>query len=107
MNVKTLIKMLISEHYELGSLRLMSQAAEPSGEGRLVELLQRRFPKASAVEVQDISGGCGSMYEVWVEAADFKGLSRVKQHRLITEALKEEIKDMHGLRISTSVPQDL
>lgn len=25
------------------------------------------------------------MYEVWVEAPDFKGLSRVKQHKLITE----------------------
>lgn len=25
------------------------------------------------------------MYEVWVEAPDFKGLSRVKQHKLITQ----------------------
>lgn len=92
---------------QLGSIRLMSQATESSGEGRILQLLQTRFPEATGVEVQDISGGCGSMYEVWVEATDFKGLSRVKQHRLITEALKEEIKDMHGVRISTSVPKDL
>lgn len=32
-----------------------------------------------------LTGGCGAMYEVWVEAPDFKGLSRVKQHKLITQ----------------------
>ncbi|XP_069188408.1 bolA-like protein 3 [Procambarus clarkii] len=83
--------------------RWLSDSASNFGESRLITLLRQRFPQASAVEVQDISGGCGSMYEVWVEAPDFKGLSRVKQHKLITETLKAEIKDMHGLRISTSV----
>lgn len=52
----------------------------------------------------DISGGCGAMYEIIVETKEFKGLSRVKQHQLITDALKSEIKDMHGLRIHTSIP---
>lgn len=45
------------------------------------------------------------MYEILVESLDFKGLSTVKQHRLITETLKKEIKDMHGVRIHTSVPE--
>ncbi|XP_076046270.1 bolA-like protein 3 [Oratosquilla oratoria] len=75
-----------------------------SGEARLAQLLRERFPEATAIEIQDISGGCGAMYEVWVEAPDFKGLKRIKQHQMITETLKEEIKDMHGLRITTSVP---
>lgn len=44
------------------------------------------------------------MYEIVVESLDFKGLSRVKQHQLITDALKEQIKEMHGLRIQTTVP---
>ncbi|XP_018022088.1 bolA-like protein 3 isoform X2 [Hyalella azteca] len=87
------------------SQRRCSGTDSDSGEARLEELLKTRFPTASAVRVQDISGGCGSMYEVWVESSDFQGLSRVKQHRLITEALAEQIKDMHGLRISTSVPE--
>lgn len=50
-----------------------------------------------------MSGGCGAMYEIHVESADFKGLSTIKQHRLVTETLKEQIKEMHGLRISTVV----
>lgn len=54
------------------------------------------------IAVVDISGGCGAMYEVYVEAPDFAGLRVVRQHQLVNEALKVEIKDMHGLRISTA-----
>lgn len=57
------------------------------------------------MQVEDVSGGCGAMYEITVESIDFKGLSKIKQHKLITETLKEEIKDMHGLRIFTSTPK--
>ena len=54
--------------------------------------------------MNDVSGGCGAMYEIIVESIEFKGISRVKQHQMITNILKEEIKDMHGLRIHTNVP---
>ncbi|GAB0090067.1 bolA-like protein 3 [Sergentomyia squamirostris] len=66
--------------------------------------LSEKFPKADVITVTDISGGCGAMYEIFVRSADFKGLSTVKQHRLITETLKEQIRDMHGLRIHTEPP---
>lgn len=46
------------------------------------------------------------MYEINVESKDFSGLSMVKQHRLITDTLKNEIKDMHGIRIQTAVPKE-
>lgn len=60
--------------------------------------------QAQHISVVDISGGCGAMYEIVVETKEFGGLSRVKQHQLITDTLKTEIKDMHGLRIHTAVP---
>ncbi|KPJ15718.1 BolA-like protein 3 [Papilio machaon] len=44
------------------------------------------------------------MFEVSVEAKEFAGLSRVKQHRLVTESLKDEIAEMHGIRIHTTPP---
>lgn len=31
------------------------------------------------------TGGCGAMFEIMVETPDFKGLSMVKQHRMINE----------------------
>lgn len=42
------------------------------------------------------------MFEINVEAKEFAGLSRVKQHRLVTETLKAEIAEMHGVRIHTN-----
>lgn len=64
------------------------------------------FPsQAKTVQVSDVSGGCGAMYEIVVESSEFQGISRVKQHQMITDTLKEEIKDMHGLRIHTAVPK--
>lgn len=70
----------------------------------LKRYLTERFPKAEEIGVADISGGCGAMFEIFVKSQEFKGLSTVKQHRLITESLKEQIKDMHGLRIHTEIP---
>uniref|UniRef100_A0A1B6FBY2 BolA-like protein 3 n=1 Tax=Cuerna arida TaxID=1464854 RepID=A0A1B6FBY2_9HEMI len=73
-------------------------------ESKLQDILRKNFPLAEYIEVRDVSGGCGAMFEISVITKEFKGLTMVKQHRLINEALKEEIKDMHGLRIYTSLP---
>lgn len=36
---------------------------------------------ATLVKIVDVSGGCGSMYEVTVASPKFAGLPAVKQHR--------------------------
>lgn len=75
------------------------------GEKKLIDMLRQRFPKAKAIEVLDISGGCGSMYAIYVETIEFKNIRTVKQHQLINDVLRAEIKNnMHGLRIQTAVP---
>ncbi|XP_071567105.1 ubiquinone biosynthesis O-methyltransferase-like isoform X3 [Temnothorax nylanderi] len=74
-------------------------------EQKMISILRNRFPQAQLIEVTDVSGGCGAMFDINVVAPEFKGLNTVKQHRIINEVLKEEIKDMHGLRIRTSIPQ--
>ncbi|XP_014205295.1 bolA-like protein 3 [Copidosoma floridanum] len=74
-------------------------------EDKMTSLLKDKFPKAKVIEVCDVSGGCGAMFEVSVITSEFKGLNTIKQHRLINEILKEEIKDMHGIRIHTSVAE--
>ena len=71
-------------------------------EESIISSLAASFPTATDIAVVDVSGGCGSMYEVYVEAPDFKGMRVVKQHQLVTKALSSQIKDMHGIRISTS-----
>ncbi|KAF1965602.1 bola-like protein [Bimuria novae-zelandiae CBS 107.79] len=56
------------------------------------------------LEVQDISGGCGSMYALQIESERFKGLSVIKQHKMVNEVLKEEIKGWHGVQLRTKAP---
>ncbi|KPI91027.1 PREDICTED: bolA-like protein 3 [Papilio xuthus] len=73
-------------------------------EQQLAAALRRALPGITYLSVEDISGGCGAMFEVSVEAKEFAGLSRVKQHRLVTESLKDEIAEMHGIRIHTTPP---
>lgn len=72
-------------------------------EQQIKTVLQKRFPGAD-VKVEDVSGGCGAMFEIYVEAAEFKGLPIVKQHKSVYGALKDEIKRIHGVQLVTKAP---
>uniref|UniRef100_A0A8B9IJI5 BolA family member 3 n=1 Tax=Anser cygnoides TaxID=8845 RepID=A0A8B9IJI5_ANSCY len=52
-----------------------------------------------------LAGGCGAMYEVHIESEEFREKRPVQQHQMVNQALSEEIKSMHGLRIFTSTPK--
>ena len=41
------------------------------------------------------------MYKIEVESPLFRGVNLVKQHRMVTDTLKKEIGEMHGLTINT------
>lgn len=69
------------------------------------------FDKLSSIfsptklEVQDVSGGCGSMYAVEISSEKFKGLTLLKQHRLVKDALGDDVKQWHGFQLRTKVPE--
>ncbi|KAI9351992.1 bola-like protein [Obelidium mucronatum] len=90
--------------------RLFSTAAAKpadsltAGEQRIHSLLNAALSPAK-LNVKDVSGGCGAMYAVEVASAQFKGLSLVKQHRLVVAAIEAEIKSAHGVQIKTEVPK--
>ncbi|KAM3512035.1 hypothetical protein MY11210_004295 [Beauveria gryllotalpidicola] len=58
----------------------------------------------SAVLVQDVSGGCGSMYAIEIEAEAFRGHTMLKQQRMVNAALGDVVKSWHGVQIRTRVP---
>ncbi|KAG6892305.1 hypothetical protein C0993_004174, partial [Termitomyces sp. T159_Od127] len=58
---------------------------------RLIEAKLVETFSPCQVKVQDVSGGCGTFYAINISSQAFAGLSIVKQHRLVTEALKEEV----------------
>jgi stress-induced morphogen len=69
---------------------------------RLQLLLERAFPDASELAVDDRTGG-GDHFQVVVASPRFDGLTLVEQHRLVYDALAEPLADgtIHELRIKT------
>ncbi|KAI1167402.1 bola-like protein [Nemania serpens] len=55
--------------------------------------------------VQDISGGCGSMYGIEISSDKFRGVNMLKQQRMVNAVLVEEMKDWHGIQLRTKVPR--
>ncbi|KAJ2690066.1 hypothetical protein IWW39_001032 [Coemansia spiralis] len=82
-----------------------SQSDGTAGERHIFDKLRELTPTKLAVT--DSSGGCGSMYVVEIEAECFRGLTRVKQTKLVNALLKEELKEMHGMRVICSVPSQI
>jgi stress-induced morphogen len=69
----------------------------------LKAMIEAALPGA-AVEVFDEDGG-GQHLKAVVVAAQFEGLSRIDQHRLVKAAVKERFDDgaIHALSVKTSV----
>merc|ERR1712183_8306 len=86
------------------TMRTMSSTSRPESELRIENILKEHLA-VSECEVRDISGGCGASYEVFVCAEDFRGKRMLQQHRLVQHILKDEMKDIHALRINTEVPK--
>jgi BolA-like protein 3 len=98
LSIHTTVKALNTDDFD-------NDSRPSEGELKLIKILKDYFPKASVIKVNDISGGCGSMYQIQIESVEFKGLPIRKQHMLVNTALKDEIAKMHGLRIFTSLPE--
>ncbi|KAG5884659.1 hypothetical protein JTB14_005403 [Gonioctena quinquepunctata] len=85
--------------------RYCSSNNVPVTEALIMNKLRKKFPSASTINVEDTSGGCGAMFNVAVETAEFKGLSVMKQHRIVYDTLKEQITEIHGLHLETRAPK--
>ncbi|TIB66721.1 hypothetical protein E3Q06_04386 [Wallemia mellicola] len=81
------------------SIRSYTTEQPLAGEARIRQKLTESF-KPIRLQVEDVSGGCGSFYAINIASDSFKGLTTVKQHRLVNETLKEDIAGIHGLQVS-------
>jgi len=46
------------------------------------------------------------MFYFKVESKEFKGKTKVEQHRMVVKLLEEELKGVHGYNLVTTVPKD-
>ncbi|KAI8954010.1 bola-like protein [Xylaria longipes] len=58
----------------------------------------------TALMVQDISGGCGSMYGIEIASEKFRGVNMLKQQRMVNAVLGDEMKGWHGVQLRTRTP---
>jgi stress-induced morphogen len=78
------------------------------GERNIANKLSEALKPAS-LDVKDISGGCGAMYAISVASEQFRGLSLIKQHRMVVAAIDGEIKvtnvvyNVHHMHVSITL----
>lgn len=49
--------------------------------------------------------GCGASYEIVVVTDEFAKLRTVNQHRLVSEALSQQLPNIHAIRIFTGTDE--
>ena len=77
-----------------------------SYEGSIANMLRsaEALKSPTSIIVEDRSGGCGANFYILVESSAFRGMPRIKQHRLVQDILKQEIAKWHAVSIETRVP---
>ncbi len=70
----------------------------------LERLIKEALPDA-VVNIEDLRGD-GDHYAAYVSSKAFEGLSRVKQHQMVYNALQGKMgNELHALALQTSVPE--
>ncbi|XP_053789221.1 bolA-like protein 2 [Vidua chalybeata] len=77
---------------------------EPPTAEELRQRLQERL-QAEHVEVRDNPQLCPGSFRLVVVSGTFRGLKTLQRHRLVNEALKEELGQIHALELRTLTPE--
>ncbi len=69
------------------------------------ELILKSFPDAK-VTIDDLRGD-GNHYAAQIVSEQFKGLTRVQQHKMVYSAMDGKMgKELHALALNTSAPKN-
>jgi len=76
----------------------------PMDAGDIERMIKEAIPDAS-VTIRDLAGD-GDHYAAEVVSESFRGLTRVKQHQMVYEALQGNMGGvLHALALQTSAPE--
>lgn len=89
----------------------MSEAATalPPASGVTMEAIKRKLEEgmeAVHVEIEDLSGGCGQMYEAIIVSPQFTKKTTLARHRLVNATLKQEIAAIHAWTAKCHTPEE-
>ncbi|KIZ05858.1 hypothetical protein MNEG_2099 [Monoraphidium neglectum] len=77
-------------------------AASPAVSADALKAKLESALQAESVSVVDTSGGCGAAFDVGVVSTLFEGKMLIARHRMIHDALKEEMGGIHALSIKAA-----
>ncbi|EAT89881.1 hypothetical protein HBI56_033170 [Parastagonospora nodorum] len=84
------------------------QQAAPSS-GVTPEGIEKKLKEglgAVYVEIADLSGGCGQMYEAIIVSPQFTKKTTLARHRLVNSTLKDEIAAIHAWTPKCHTPEE-
>lgn len=70
-----------------------------------IEEKLRKELDASYVKVEDVSDGCGAKFDCLIVSSQFEGKPLLQRHRMVNNALVEEMKSIHALTQKTLTPE--
>jgi stress-induced morphogen len=77
----------------------------PMDSREIEKLIKARFPEAE-VTIKDLAGD-GDHFAAHVIAPEFKGKTRVQQHKMVYDALEGRMGGvLHALALTTAAPKD-
>ena len=77
----------------------------PMSQAALEARLREAFPDAE-IAVHDLAGD-GDHYRARIVSSAFRGISRVRQHQLVYQALRGSVGgELHALALETAPPAD-
>ncbi|KAL6561619.1 BolA-like protein 2 [Orobanche minor] len=62
--------------------------------------LKSKLNPSKLFEVTEPLGGCGANFKIEIVSKEFEGKRLIERHRLINNALVEEMKQIHALSIA-------
>tara|TARA_B100000282_G_scaffold282257_1_gene244905 strand:+ start:575 stop:805 length:231 start_codon:yes stop_codon:yes gene_type:complete len=66
----------------------------------IVEMIKKKLPDAK-IQIKDLRGD-NNHYHATIESCEFKGLSKVQQHKIVYDALGEHMgTTLHALMLTT------
>ncbi|KAI8938808.1 hypothetical protein NX059_004671 [Plenodomus lindquistii] len=84
-------------------------AAAPPTSGVTMDAIRRKLEdgiQAVFVEIEDMSGGCGQMYEAIIVSPQFTKKTTLARHRLVNATLKDEIAAIHAWTAKCHTPEE-
>ena len=69
---------------------------------KIIQQKLKQQLKPSLLTIDDTSGGCGTFFDIRVQSSKFNDLNTLKQHQLVKSIIHEEIKQVHGIQLTTT-----